>query len=530
MLHRTLLGAALITAGAFAQSTLIPVATRRTHVFDASRSLLYITTSTGKVERYNVATQSLLAPFHVSATGLGGCDLTPDAKHLYVCDTVPTSTQGFIRKVDLDTGGVTTLSYNLEFFESGAFDLSIAGNGRAFFTTDFAGSGWTPLREILLATDTIQKRQDAPGSGGLGQVRQRTQIARSADRSLLFFTESNISSGPAFTYSSATNAFPTQKNFQTFWDSALSAVSRNGARIAAEFGAGAIILSPVLNTLTTLNALTGGLAFDPAQDRFLAVDPNTDQLRIFDSTTFQFLQQVPVGENVGASSALGAGEASMSADGAFFFLSTAAGVRMIAAGQPGPLVSSVTPTVFPHNAPTPLLVKGNFFNTGTGLQVKLGGVEATDVVVVDGQTIQCTSPALPAGFTNLSVSNSIGTGGSASQLTLTPAMSVAGSTKIGEAATFTLFVKPGEEVLMLFGLGPTPSIAVPPFDGELGLKLMRSLFHLPVWPLPSFQFNFTLPSDPWLVGQEFRMQALAGTDLTNGLGSFSNWAGYVITQ
>jgi hypothetical protein len=103
-------------------------------------------------------------------------------------------------------------------------------------STGFEGSGWTPFRELNLATDTLTQRSDA--GSVFGEVRQNTHIHRSSDRSLFFMTESNISSGPIFTYNATTDTFPNRAETNTFHDSTLSAVSRNGALIALELGAG----------------------------------------------------------------------------------------------------------------------------------------------------------------------------------------------------------------------------------------------------------------------------------------------------
>jgi DNA-binding beta-propeller fold protein YncE len=84
-------------------SVLIPVANGRDHVFDPTRNLLYITTGAGTVQRYDVATQTLLTPLAVG-TSLNGADITPDGSALYVADNQTSGTQGFIRKVNLASG------------------------------------------------------------------------------------------------------------------------------------------------------------------------------------------------------------------------------------------------------------------------------------------------------------------------------------------------------------------------------------------------------------------------------------------
>src|ERR1700722_6216363 len=64
-------------------STLIPVSNYNDLVFDPSRDLLYITTSSGQVQRWDVATQQLLPAWNVGNV-LEGADITPDDNSLYV--------------------------------------------------------------------------------------------------------------------------------------------------------------------------------------------------------------------------------------------------------------------------------------------------------------------------------------------------------------------------------------------------------------------------------------------------------------
>src|SRR5262249_11235361 len=133
--------------------SVIPVANRRDTVFDPSRWLLYITTSDGLIQRWDVNTQTLLAPFKVGAS-LYGADITPDGQFLYVSEGVRGATQGMIHKVNLDDGSVTNLTYDLSSYEGGTFDVAVANNGKAFFTSNFEGSGPLPFRQIDLNTGT----------------------------------------------------------------------------------------------------------------------------------------------------------------------------------------------------------------------------------------------------------------------------------------------------------------------------------------------------------------------------------------
>src|SRR5262249_45179021 len=134
-------------------------------------------TGDGSVQRYDPATQTLLAPFVVGVSP-EGADITSDGQYLYVTESQQGTTQGLIRKVNLDDGTVTNLAYNRNGAELGSFDLAIASNGKAFFTTGYSGSGATvPLHQIDLATDALSTRVD---------ILPSAPLTRGADASLLF--------------------------------------------------------------------------------------------------------------------------------------------------------------------------------------------------------------------------------------------------------------------------------------------------------------------------------------------------------
>src|SRR5262249_23291143 len=158
---------------------------------------------------------------------LYGADITPNSQFLYAQEGTANATQGIVRKVNLTTGAVSNLTYALAGGEAGGRGIAIDANGDAFFDSEFSGSGWVPLHKLDTATDTISD------SGHPG-VRQRTLITRGADGSRLFFEESNISSGPIFTYTAATGTFSASVNTGKFNDSDLAAISRDGSLIAME--------------------------------------------------------------------------------------------------------------------------------------------------------------------------------------------------------------------------------------------------------------------------------------------------------
>ncbi len=310
---------------ALAQGVLIPVSNRRGHVFDPTREILFMSTSNGTIERYDVLAGQLLPGINVGVA-LNGLDITPSGDALYVTEDFTTGELGIVHKVDLGSGAVSQLNYVRDFGETGSWDVAIGSDGKGLVSTRFGGSGWVPLRELDLATDLLTVRSDVPGSAG-GEVGQRTHINRSADRSFFFLTESNISSGPIFTYDALSDTFGGSATTGASLSASVSAVNRDGSLIALDRGS-ASIRGPDLIEIGNLGELTGGLIFDPLRDLLYGVDVGSDELVAVNSNTLVEAFRLSIGENMGSSSPLDEGEMSISDNGRIVFLSTPAGIRM----------------------------------------------------------------------------------------------------------------------------------------------------------------------------------------------------------
>src|SRR5262249_7936882 len=76
----------------------IPIADARDLIYDPTRDVLYITATDGTLQRYDLATETLLDPFQVGAS-LNAGDITPDGSSLYVGDGMRGLTQGWFRHV-----------------------------------------------------------------------------------------------------------------------------------------------------------------------------------------------------------------------------------------------------------------------------------------------------------------------------------------------------------------------------------------------------------------------------------------------
>src|SRR5262249_52597094 len=166
---------------------------------------------------------------------------------------------------------------------------------------------------------------------------QDVHVRRGADRSLLFLTESNISSGPILTYDPATDSFPQSTNTNAYYDNAALAVNRDGSLIATQLGYGPAfyygvsIMDKNFPSLRTLGTnFNGGLTFDPARDLFYVVDAAADQIVAFDTNTWAEKFRLNIGEAIPRFATFGSGEMSVSADDSKLFLSTPSGIRVLA--------------------------------------------------------------------------------------------------------------------------------------------------------------------------------------------------------
>jgi hypothetical protein len=345
-----------------AQGTLISLTTRRGMVFDNSGRHLYISTSNGTVQPYNLSTSQFDSSYNVGSS-LNGIDIAADDSFLLIAENSVGISQGTFYKLDLATGIPTNISYTRASNEGGAWDVAIGSNGLALVTTQFQGSGWVPLRQIDLATNTITVRTDDPGSGGGGQVTQNTKLPRSADRTRIYLLEPNSSNGPVFTYSATTNTFGATTRLDTSTTSASAAVNRDGTILGTRsdnypyIGATNTSLdsAPNLGFVHSFSGMNAGVAFDAVKDVFYTIGNGGTQIIAFDTNTFKELFRLNIGETVsGNVSQFSTGTLVASQDGKYLALETASGIRLFDVSKstqgPAPTFAEPTDMVFDHSS------------------------------------------------------------------------------------------------------------------------------------------------------------------------------------
>ena len=334
-----------LMAGQAVQGQLINIPTRKDHVVDPVNRLLYITTTSGTVERYDLTSGSFLGAWNIGGT-LGGVDITPDGATLLVADrTFDTDTDlGLIHRVDTATGAVTTLEFVLDggsptFTETGSWDVVALNNGKAFFTADFVGSAWVPLHELDLSTNIITNRS-VPVA--FGDVRERTWLIRNADHSTVLGLQSDTSGGDIFNYTSATDTFPEAADLgffpgenvsSVFHSDGSGAVSRDGQWFAVEIETQNTVwvLNASLSTIATkLSNINGGVIFDPNYDLLYGIDASSDEVVVYETITWSEVDRIAAGMNLLDTTRFDYGVTSFDPVSGTLFLSVSGGILAFA--------------------------------------------------------------------------------------------------------------------------------------------------------------------------------------------------------
>jgi len=503
----------LLTGIAVAQvpSHLAPAANVRGHAYDSTRGVLYISTADG-LKRWDSEAQTFL-PQWLEGRNLQGIDITVDGNSLLVCDAQPSGNAGTVYRIDLATAQVTNLSFPLQNFEGGPYDVVAMANNRAFITTSNGGFG--PLREVALATNTVTVRSFPGGVGN--QVSDNTQLYRAADGSLALFVGGNNSSGPVSTYEAATNTFPANRNFNTFFANSVAAVSRDGQRIALEDGGGLRIVTSTLANNSFIPGAAYGVVFDPVRDRVYTPQQVGSSIEVRDANTLAVLSAFPAGEAVAVTRAQGLGEMSIAADGSYLALTTISGVRLYRVGLPRPIVDAVVPPqAHWDQGQVRVTVQGRFFDTAPGapVTVRIGGLPATAVEVIDGQTLRCSAPSDGPGPKDVEVQFAGQPGRRAGAFARTPALTLGGRPQIGGIAALRTQLRTGDWLLGCFSLGPTTPSTVPGLQGTLWLGSATPWYSMPTWPLPEFTLTTSIPNLPGLVGLQLVFQSITGGGAT----------------
>lgn len=307
----------------------LSIPNRRDCVFD-DEGVLYVTAGS-QVVRYDTRSATYLTPFTLGGT-LMGIDRSADGRALAVADT---TTQGNFNRIFLvrtETGAAQAVSFPLAFYESGTYMVAWGSDGRILVTSNFAGSGWVPLRRYDPATGQTTV---------LGSVRQSTMLTPSASRATIGLAESNISSGPVHAYDVGQGALVASVN--TSWFTFEVAVASDETHFLVPTYGGAFVYQRQGSTFTLVTTLGQyasygpiGAVFSPTRERLYTAEYGSNGgVKVYDTATWQplaVLDSYPFSWS--GNGAMGPGRMEISPDGSLLAVSVANGVRLYRANAP----------------------------------------------------------------------------------------------------------------------------------------------------------------------------------------------------
>jgi outer membrane protein assembly factor BamB len=198
--------------------------------------------------------------------------------------------------------------------------------------------------------------------------------------------------------------------------------------------------------------------------------------------------------------------------------------------QPSPLAMVPDAQAWTQG-PRVITVRGTAFQTDpTGLRVRVGGVPAQNITVVNDTTATVTVPVVTPGVYDVEVENTYGRGTLRNGFAVTPAIASGPLPRPNDTMALTLYQPVNEQTLALIGFNVPQTFAFPPFQGSMCINPSNAVgfLYLSGWFQPTFQFGLPIPNNPGLTGVNVLLQTLSGPSLWSLDGAFSNCLSFQI--
>jgi hypothetical protein len=308
-------------------AAVVSVPNRTDQVYDDSRGLLYLSTNTGLVQRYNPQTNALLPAWTVG-TNVSAIDITPDNQYLLAAENNWTGI-GIIHRLNLNTGLVTDYTYDAPEGRA-AYDIVALNDGRALFSGGHMYSGdATVLRSLDLNTGSISY---FTVNGQTQYVQKNSELWRNRARNTVAIVDTATSAGGFSIYSTTTESYVSSTQFWTPLNMMRLSITPNSSQVAmAGFNLSAAVRQT--NDLSVITALTdaaGGLAYDPTGTLLYDGCQTAGTIRIYRTSDYQIVGTVaPAGASLSIWDVPGSGM-TVSGDGRWLFLYSSNGLNTYA--------------------------------------------------------------------------------------------------------------------------------------------------------------------------------------------------------
>lgn len=316
-------------AHAAAANVIIPLPdTGKDWAYDAQRGIVYIA-GNGRIRRYDLSARAFLEPLPVYDS-VSSLALAPDNARLVA--GLGFSAPGFL-DIDLATQTWHKVTFSGGNLEWGLYDSAFASDNSILFTSEGPLGATQPLRRYDFTNGTVST---------IAMVGNRTSLGSSPDRQTIVFAENENSLGAWGVYDVATHSITRRNSVEqgTGWLNYDVGISGQANQFAITTFGGTFIYGADFARLATLGVSGGsrptGVAFDPTRQRIYTAWLNSQQIRVYDSQTFQFLGAYPTKEAFRVRlEARGYGRLKVSPDGDHLFINTLDGLEVInLAGAP----------------------------------------------------------------------------------------------------------------------------------------------------------------------------------------------------
>lgn len=365
-----------------AQAVFVPAASRSDMVYDAARDRIYIANG-DHVVRWAVAAQQFLSPIPLGAgASARGMDLSPDGSKLAVADLTGTSTGVRVHIVDLNTLAVMPRTTPRAYMEGGTWSVAFASDGTLLVTSTFQGSGWVPMRRLLV---------NAGRWSTVATVSQNTMLSASGDRKTIAFAEGNISDGRWGLFDVPTQRVVRRQWYAqgTGWFNFEIATDAVGSQFAIPTYNGAYIYDADYARLAILGTYAGpqptGVAYHPVENLVYFPWAETSTVQVFDTQTRERVDTLEIGNTFGHTGnwAYGNGRTRISADGSLLMVSVPNGMRYLR--MYAPLTAYPAAAVATSGSATAIPLAGSIGNGGT-LRYTIARQPLHGAVTISGDT------------------------------------------------------------------------------------------------------------------------------------------------
>ena len=291
-------------------------------LIDACHAHVYVSNDVGnRIEDVSVAAGTVQAPIPVGSSP-EGFDITPDGARLYVANRGGTN----VSVVDLATRAeLKKISFVSNFSGDTPLSLAIANNGKAFFSTTFAGSGFGGrVMSLDLATEAVTQENSFFVSG---TTTEATILHSSFDHSVIGAVAGDISSAPVFVYTAAAGTFKPEHDLNGFVSRVV--VSADGSLLLVD---GTFVLDDDLSLVGTIpGATTAWAAFGPSSG--VAYRAAGDHIEVLDTAHFLVTGSIPVTADTmtGTDDSRNLGNLAVSSNGHWIVIVTDKGLTFVSA-------------------------------------------------------------------------------------------------------------------------------------------------------------------------------------------------------